>query len=63
MIFDVWKDIKKKQLQPTYLLVGKESFLMQETIQLIIDAGLKEEEKDFNLSVYDMEETSIEQAS
>jgi DNA polymerase-3 subunit delta len=62
MIFDVWKDIKKKKLQPTYLLIGKEAFLLQETVQLIMDAALIEEEKDFNLSIYDMEETSVETA-
>lgn len=62
MIFDVWKDIKKKKLQPTYLLIGKEAFLLQETVQLIMDAALMDEEKDFNLSIYDMEETSIETA-
>lgn len=62
MIFNIWKDIKKKNLQSTYLLIGKEAFLMQETVQLIVDASLMEEEKDFNLSVYDMEETAIETA-
>lgn len=62
MIFDVWKDIKKKKLQSTYLLLGKETFLLQETVQLIMDAALLEEEKDFNLSIYDMEETPIETA-
>ena len=60
MIFNAWKDIKKKKLTSTYLLLGKESFLMQETVQLLVDAALVEEEKDFNLSVYDMEETSVE---
>ncbi|OAS85008.1 MULTISPECIES: DNA polymerase III subunit delta [Metabacillus] len=62
MIFNVWNDIKKKKLHSTYLLIGKETFLMQETVQLIVNASLMEEEKDFNLSVYDMEETSIETA-
>ncbi|WP_307342763.1 DNA polymerase III subunit delta [Metabacillus malikii] len=62
MIFKIWNDIKKKKLDNLYLLLGKEAFLMQETVQLIVDAVLLEEEKDFNLSVYDMEETSIETA-
>jgi DNA polymerase III subunit delta len=62
MIFDVWKDIKKKKLQSNYLLIGKEAFLMQETVQLLVEATLMEEEKDFNLSIYDMEETAIETA-
>lgn len=62
MIFNIWKNIKKKNLAPVYLLIGKESFLMQETVQYIVEAGVLEEEKDFNLSVYDMEETPIETA-
>ncbi|MDQ0224804.1 DNA polymerase III subunit delta [Bacillus sp. 7586-K] len=62
MIFNVWKEIKQKKLQSIYLLLGKEAFLMQETVQLIINAALNDEEKDFNLSIYDMEETSIDTA-
>ncbi|UGB29586.1 DNA polymerase III subunit delta [Metabacillus sp. B2-18] len=62
MIFNVWKDIQKKNIQPVYLLVGEESFLMQETLRHIVQASLLEEEKDFNLSVYDMEETPVETA-
>ncbi|MGM7721055.1 DNA polymerase III subunit delta [Metabacillus sp. Hm71] len=62
MIFDVWNDIKKGKLQPIYLLIGKEAFLMQETVQLIVNAALLEEEKDFNFSVYDLEETAIDLA-
>lgn len=60
MIFDVWKDLKKNKLQSNYLLIGKEAFLMQETVQLIEDAALLDEERDFNLSIYDMEETEVE---
>ncbi|MFD2213890.1 DNA polymerase III subunit delta [Metabacillus endolithicus] len=62
MIFNVWKDIQNKKVQPVYLLVGEESFLMQETLRHIVQASLLEEEKDFNLSVYDMEETPVETA-
>ncbi len=62
MIFDVWKDIQNKKLQPIYLLLGEEAFLMQETIRYIVQASLLEEEKDFNLSMYDMEDTAVETA-
>ncbi len=62
MIFDVWKDIQKKKLQPAYLLIGEEAFLMQETLRHIVQASLLDEEKDFNLSIYDMEETAVETA-
>lgn len=59
---DVWKKINKKQIDPVYLLFGTEAFLINETKQLLIEHVLDEEEKDFNLSVYDLEETPIEAA-
>jgi DNA polymerase III subunit delta len=62
MIIDVWKQIKKKQFSGVYLLYGTETFLIHETIQLLISHVLNEEEKDFNLSTYDLEETPIEMA-
>lgn len=62
MIMDVWKQIKKKQFSQLYLLYGTESFLIHETIQLLIKNVLNDDEKDFNLSTYDLEETPIEVA-
>jgi DNA polymerase-3 subunit delta len=62
MIIDVWKKIKKNQFSQLYLLFGTESFLIHETIQLLIKHVLNEEERDFNLSTYDLEETPIEVA-
>jgi len=62
MIFNVWKDIQNKTLHPIYMLLGEEAFLMQETLRHIVQASLLEEEKDFNLSIYDMEETAVETA-
>lgn len=62
MVVDVWKKINKKQIDPVYLLFGTEAFLINETKQLLIEHVLDEEEKDFNLSVYDLEETPIEAA-
>jgi DNA polymerase III subunit delta len=62
MITDVWKKIKKKQFSPVYLLYGTETFLIHETVQLLISNALNDEEKDFNLSTYDMEETPLEMA-
>lgn len=62
MVLDIWKKISKKQIDPVYLLYGTEAFLINETKQLLIDHVLDEEEKDFNLSVYDLEETPIEAA-
>lgn len=62
MIMDIWKQINKKQFAGVYLLYGNESFLIHETIQLLLTNVLNEEEKDFNFSTYDLEETPIEVA-
>lgn len=62
MVLDIWKKISKKQIDPLYLLFGTEAFLINETKHLLIEHVLDEEEKDFNLSVYDLEETPIEAA-
>ncbi|EIJ78941.1 DNA polymerase III subunit delta [Bacillus methanolicus PB1] len=62
MVLKVWKQIKKKQISPLYLLYGPESFLINETKQLLLSHVLENEEKDFSFSSYDLEETSIEKA-
>ena len=62
MVVDIWKKIKQKQIAPIYLLFGTEAFLINETKQLLLNHILTEEEKDFNFSTYDLEETPIEVA-
>lgn len=62
MVLDSWKKISKKQLDPVYLVYGTETFLINETKQLLIEHVLDEDEKDFNLAVYDLEETPVEAA-
>lgn len=62
MIFDLWKQIKAKKFSSLYLLYGPEAFLINETKQLLINHLLNEEEIDFNLSTYDLEETPIDAA-
>jgi DNA polymerase III subunit delta len=62
VVLDIWKKISKKQVDSVYLLYGTEAFLINETKQLLVDNVLDEEEKDFNFSVYDLEETPIEAA-
>ncbi|SFA95415.1 MULTISPECIES: DNA polymerase III subunit delta [unclassified Bacillus (in: firmicutes)] len=62
MVLDIWKQIKQKQIAPVYLLYGTEAFLINETKQLLLNQVLAEEEMDFNLSTYDLEETPIEVA-
>ena len=59
---DVWKKIEKKQFSSLYLLYGTEAYIINETKQKLMANVLTEEEMDFNLSVYDLEETPIEEA-
>ncbi len=60
MILELWKQIKRKEFSSIYLLYGKESFLINETKQLLINQVLNEEEIEFNLSSFDLRETPIE---
>ncbi|MBM6619234.1 DNA polymerase III subunit delta [Bacillus suaedaesalsae] len=62
MNLDIHKKVKSKQLSSLYLLYGKESYFIDELTQLIISTTLNDEERDFNLSTYDMEEVSIDLA-
>ncbi len=62
LVLDVWKQIKKKQLSPIYVVYGSESFLINETKQLLMKYALNEEELEFNFATYDLEETPVEVA-
>ncbi|MEO2074523.1 MAG: DNA polymerase III subunit delta [Bacillus sp. (in: firmicutes)] len=62
MVLDIWRKIKKREIAPIYLLYGTEAFLINETKQLLLNHILDEEEKDFNFSAYDLEETPIDVA-
>lgn len=59
---EIHKHIKQNHIAPLYLLYGQEEFLIEETINLIISTALTPEEKEFNLSIFDMNETSIDTA-
>ncbi|WP_059171202.1 DNA polymerase III subunit delta [Bacillus sp. FJAT-27445] len=61
MVMEIWKQIRSGRFSQVYLLYGTETFLMRETGQLLLDKVLGEE-RDFNFSAYDMEETPIEAA-
>ncbi|WP_226036958.1 DNA polymerase III subunit delta [Aquibacillus saliphilus] len=58
--FDSLKKIRKKQFTSMYLLYGTESFLIQDVKQQLIRNGLAEEDRDTNISSYDLEETPIQ---
>jgi DNA polymerase III subunit delta len=56
------KKIKNNQISPIYLLYGTEMFLIEETKREIIHAVLNEEDAEFNLSTYNMQEQSVDTA-
>lgn len=62
MVLKIWNEIKKQQFAPVYLLYGTEPYLINETKQLLMEHALTDAEQDFNLSVYDLEETPVEVA-
>jgi DNA polymerase III subunit delta len=62
MVLEIWKQIKQREIAPIYLLYGTEAFLINETKQMVLNQVLDEEDKDFNFSAYDLEETPIELA-
>ncbi|WP_436666520.1 DNA polymerase III subunit delta [Priestia koreensis] len=53
---------KEGALAPIYLLHGTNTFILNEQKKKIIDQALNEEELEFNLSNYDLEDTPIEVA-
>lgn len=62
MIMEIRKQIKGNEAAPVYLLYGIETFLINETKQLLVNHLLSEDELDFNLSIYDLEETPVQAA-
>ncbi|WP_087971731.1 DNA polymerase III subunit delta [Oceanobacillus rekensis] len=56
---DVLKNIKKNQIDPVYLTYGSESFLLQNIRKELIERVISGDED--NLSVYDLEETPIQE--
>ncbi|AST92644.1 MULTISPECIES: DNA polymerase III subunit delta [Sutcliffiella] len=62
MLLEQIKKLKAKKFANIYLLYGSEQYLLQEMKNAIIENVLEEHEHDFNLSSYDMEETSIDLA-
>jgi DNA polymerase III subunit delta len=62
MVLDIWKQIKKNKIDPVYMVYGTETFLINETKQLLIKQLLNEDELDFNYASYDLEETPVEVA-
>lgn len=53
---------EKGEVHPVYCLYGKETYLLQETVSRIRQTVVDQETKDFNLSVFDLEEDPLDQA-
>lgn len=60
MVLDVWKQLKMKQFASMYVMYGEEPYLLKETIKKIKEQALTEEEMEFNISTFDMEETPVQ---
>ena len=58
MISTVWNNIKKGELSPVYLLVGEESYFIDETLQRLKEALGPEE--DIEISTFDLEEVPVD---
>ena len=59
---EINKNIKKGSLSPIYLLTGTEHYLIEDTLHKLIDKCLTAEEREFNLSKFDMREYPVEMA-
>ncbi|MDF9295460.1 DNA polymerase III subunit delta [Geobacillus stearothermophilus] len=62
MLERVWGNMEKRRFSPLYLLYGSEPFLLTETYDRLVKAALSEEEREWNLAVYDCEETPVQAA-
>lgn len=49
---EIITDIRKKQFAPIYVLMGEESYFIDEISELLQNNVVSEEEKDFNLSIF-----------
>lgn len=58
MISKVWNTIKKGELAPVYLLVGEESYFIDETIKRLKEAMGSEEE--LEMTAFDLEEVPVD---
>ncbi|WP_416827298.1 DNA polymerase III subunit delta [Ectobacillus polymachus] len=54
------KKLKQKQFASIYLLYGTEAYFMNETLHILINEALKEEDREWNVITYDLEEAYLE---
>lgn len=58
MISTVWNNIKKGQLAPVYLIIGEESYFIDETVKRLKEALGTEEE--IEMTTFDLEELPVD---
>lgn len=54
------KKLKQHQFAPFYIFYGTESYIIEQAIAAVVSHSLNDEDKDFNLSVYDYLETPVQ---
>lgn len=55
------EEIKKKKMEPVYYFYGTESYMIEALKQTLVEHSMPEEDYDTNLSIYDLEETPIQE--
>src|SRR5699024_6026109 len=55
------EEIKKKKMEPVYYFYGTESYMIEALKQTLVEHSMPEEDYDNNLSIYDLEETPIQE--
>ncbi|PWU68464.1 DNA polymerase III subunit delta [Gracilibacillus dipsosauri] len=57
---NVMEQIKKGQFSPVYYMHGTETYMMEAVKQSLLKHSIEEEDRDTNVSLYDLEEISIQ---
>ncbi len=52
-------NIKKGQLKPIYLLLGTESYFIEEARATLLEYVIPEEDQDLNVGIYNMDEVPL----
>ncbi|GAE91124.1 DNA polymerase III delta subunit [Gracilibacillus boraciitolerans JCM 21714] len=55
------EEMKKKKFAPVYYFHGSETYMVEALKQALITNGIEQDERETNLSIYDLEETAIQE--
>lgn len=59
MLTKIWRDIDNKKLQPVYLLIGEEAYLIDETVRKLKQALAADEEAE--VMTYSLDEVPVDE--